>query len=165
MNPYLSEIRIFGFGVIPKGWAPCNGQILPINQNQALFSLLGVTYGGNGSTTFALPNLQGKVPMHIGNNFAQGSTAGSASVTLLQTEMPAHGHVPTASSNGRTAATPANTFWPSSSGFNMYAPTPNQPMSPQCLQNNGGDKPHDNMAPYLVVNYCIAIQGIFPSRS
>ena len=164
-EPFLSEVRIVSFNFAPQGWALCNGQLLQINQNQALFSLLGTTYEGNGQTTFALPNLQGKLSMHTGNNFFLGQASGEQTHTLTTTEMPTHTHVPNASSSPPNINTPANNFWASNTGFAPYGTIPNESMSPIALTNTGGSQPHDNMAPYLVLNFIIALQGIFPSRN
>jgi microcystin-dependent protein len=163
--PYMSEIRIFSFNFAPKGWATCNGQLLPISQNQPLFSLLGTMYGGNGQTTFALPNLQGSVPMHVGSGLAQGQKGGEAAHVLTITEMPGHNHTATGSSNGPNANTPANNFWPSNTGFSPYGSQPAGTMLPQAVGINGNNQRHENMAPYLAVNICIALVGIFPSRN
>jgi microcystin-dependent protein len=163
-EPFLAEIRIFSFNFPPKGWAMCNGQLLPINQNQALFSLLGTTYGGDGRVNFALPNLQGRVPFHIGGGLVQGQSSGEAAHTLTISEMPAHTHVPVGSSNNASAASPANNLWASLSGGG-YLPTANTTMNPASILNNGGGQPHDNMSPYLVLDFCIALQGIFPSQN
>lgn len=165
-TPYLSELRIFSFNFAPKGWALCNGQTLSIQQNTALFSLLGTTYGGNGTTNFLLPNLQGQVPMHYGNGFPQGQAAGEANHTLTVNEMPAHTHSLLASSNGPTVNTPANNFFASNTGSLPYsAATANESMAATAIGNAGGAQPHNNMSPYLVLNICIALQGIFPSRN
>jgi len=164
-EPFLSEIRIMSFNFAPKGWAMCNGQLLPINQNQALFSLLGTTYGGNGQTTFGLPNLQGDVPIHVGNGHTLGETAGGSSVTLSQQQMPQHTHQLNGSSNVGAAIIPTG---------NTLSTTPNQiytqpaaltSLSPSSVGNAGGSQAHNNMMPYLVLNFCIALQGIFPSQS
>jgi microcystin-dependent protein len=161
-TPYLSEIRLFSFNFAPKGWAQCNGQLLPINQNQALFSLLGTTYGGDGRVNFALPNLQGQAPMHMGNGHVLGETAGEYNHTVTLGEMPVHTHIVTASAaNGSTAgpAVPA-------AANNLYGPPSNLvPLDPSSLTAVGGSQPHSNTMPYLVLNFCIALNGIFPSRN
>jgi microcystin-dependent protein len=164
-EPFLSEIRIFSFNFPPKGWAFCNGQLLPINQNQALFSLLGTTYGGNGQTTFALPNLQGQVPIHKGNGHTLGEKAGSSSVTLTTTQLPQHMHVLQAVNAQATTNAPTTTMMlAQSTGSQGYAAAANlTPMAPQAVSNVGGSQPHTNMMPYLVLNFCIALQGLFPS--
>jgi microcystin-dependent protein len=171
-EPFLGEIRIFSFNFAPRGWAMCNGQFLPINQNQALFSLLGTMYGGNGQTTFALPNLQGRVPNHIGQGLTQGQTAGEMSHTLSIQEMPTHLH--TVSSNqavvgaaiNATQGVPTGNFW-ANNGKAMYSTSSpgNSAMHPSAVTNVGGSQPHNNMQPYLVLNFCIALIGIFPSRT
>jgi microcystin-dependent protein len=163
-EPFLSEIRIFSFNFAPKGWALCNGQFLPINQNQALFALLGTTYGGNGQTTFALPNLRGQVPVHMGNGHTLGEAAGSSAVTITIAQMPTHSHQMSGSS------TPAETNDPTGAYLgvvnNAYAPPANLvALSPAAVTNVGGSQAHNNMMPYLVLNFCIALQGIFPSRN
>ena len=160
--PYMSEIRLFGFNFAPKGWAFCNGQTLPINQNQALFALLGTTYGGNGITTFNLPNLQGAIPMHISSGHVLGEHAGTLSETLTISEMPAHNHAVTASgANGATAGPGV----PAASN-NVYGPASNLVgLDPSSLSAAGSSQPHNNLQPYLTLNFCIALQGIFPSRN
>jgi microcystin-dependent protein len=163
-EPFLSEIRIMSFNFPPKGWALCNGQLLPINQNQALFSLLGTTYGGDGRVNFALPNLQGNTPMHVGNGYTLGEKGGEQSHTLAIAELPAHTHVLNASS------TPANTNVPTgayvASVNNAYtAPANLVALSPASVANAGGSQAHLNMQPFLVLNFCIALQGIFPSQN
>ena len=162
-EPFLSEIRIFSFVFAPQGWAQCNGQFLPINQNQALFSLLGTTYGGNGQTTFALPDLRSRVPMHNGNGFVLGQRAGEESHTLSISEMAAHTHQARASANAPTVTAPTANFWASNTGFTPYGTVGDTAMSPQSLSNTGGSQAHENRSPYLTLNYCIALQGIFPS--
>jgi microcystin-dependent protein len=164
-TPFISEIRLFTFNFPPKGWAFCNGQLLPINQNQALFSLLGTTYGGDGRVNFALPNLQGRVPMHQGNGLSLGQFAGEGTHTLLATELPAHSHVVNGSPNTATVPTPTGNYLATSPG-NVYAQPPgNTALMPAAVSNVGGSQLHDNMSPYLVLNFCIALQGIFPSQN
>jgi microcystin-dependent protein len=181
-NPFLGEIRIMSFNFAPKGWVMCNGQLLPINQNQALFSLLGTTYGGNGQTTFALPNLQGRVPLHFGqapglSNYVIGQAAGEYSHTLNQSEMAAHIHTMSVSNSGAlqnaTGRSPAG----HSPAQAVAATTPVSPVSiygtgapsevfaSTAIAPIGGNQPHTNQQPYLVLNCCIALQGIFPSRN
>lgn len=167
-EPYLGEVRFFAFPTVPKGWASCDGQLLAINQNQALFSILGTTYGGDGRTNFALPNLQGRVPVHWGQSptagpVTLGQSAGEATHTLLSTEMPQHTHL-LMCNDTPTAKTPAGNVW---SGFNdLYSTAaPNTFMAPTALANTGGGQPHSNLQPYLVGSYCIALTGIFPSRN
>lgn len=163
-TPYLAEIRVFSFNFPPKGWAFCNGQLLPINQNQALFSLLGTTYGGNGQTNFALPNLQERMPIHTGNGHNQGDAAGEASHTLTLQEMPAHTHAVTPGTSPPNTADPTNGYF-AGGGQSVFGPTPNTTMSPNFVSSAGGSQPHENLPPSLALNFCIALQGIFPSRS
>ena len=162
-TPFLAEIRIFSFNFPPKGWALCDGQLLPINQNQALFSLLGTTYGGNGISTFALPNLQGRLPLHFGNGFVQGELGGEVTHTLNISEMPTHTHLPTGSSTPANLGSPSGNLW--ATGNAAYAPAPNTNMNPASILPIGGNQPHENRSPYLTLNFCIALQGIFPSRT
>jgi microcystin-dependent protein len=165
-DSFLGEIRLFSFGFAPKGWASCNGQLLPINQNTALFSLLGTTYGGNGQTTFALPDLRGRAPMHLSQAHPQGEQPGTESVTLTASEMPAHRHIPQCNSTSADQLSPSGHFWGKDQvGNRPYATTADTTLAPQAIGNAGGSQPHDNMAPGLVLNFCIALQGIFPSRS
>lgn len=165
-EPFLSEIRIFSFNFPPKFWAECNGQLLPINQNQALFSLLGTTYGGNGVTTFALPDLRGRVPIHEdGSNFTLGQRAGEEAHILTTQEMPAHTHQARASANGPTISSPSPNFWATNTGFTPYGTTADVTMSADNITNVGGSQAHNNMSPFLTLNMCIALQGIFPSRN
>ncbi len=161
-EPFLSEIRIMSFNFPPKGWAFCNGQFLPINQNQALFSLLGTTYGGNGQTTFALPNFQGCVPIHVGAGHTLGEKAGSPSVTVSLQQMPQHIHSMQASNTNANVLDPANAVLGAVN--NEYGPAANlTTLNAASVTNTGGSQPHNNMQPYLVLNFCIALQGIFPS--
>jgi microcystin-dependent protein len=164
-TPYLGELRVISFNFPPKGWAFCNGQLLPINQNQALFSILGTTYGGNGQTTFGLPNLQGRTPLHTNSQFALGALGGEVGHTLITSEMPAHSHLPKANPNTSDSQTPGGFFW-GSGGLSSYSPsTPASPMSGNAIASAGGSQAHPNIQPYLVVNVIIALQGIFPSRN
>ena len=166
-EPFLSEIRIMSFNFAPKSWALCNGQLLPINQNQALFSLLGTTYGGDGRVTFALPNLQGRVPIHVGSGHTLGESGGEQSHTLSIAELPTHTHVANASNVPATAGAPSNARELSqSTGANLYAGAANLvAMSPGAIANVGGSQAHLNMQPFLTLTFCIALQGIFPSQN
>jgi len=173
-DQFVAEIRIFPFNFAPTGWALCNGQILPINQNTALFSLLGTTYGGNGTSNFALPNLQGSAPLDQGQgpglSFRDvGETGGETAVTLLQTEMPAHSHQAESAASGGLPS-PTNNAWASGlkghpGAYAASNPSTNVQMSPAALSPVGGSLPHNNLPPYLTLNFCIALQGIFPPRS
>lgn len=168
-TPYLSEIRIVSFNFAAKGWALCNGQLMPINQNTALFSLLGTTYGGNGVNTFALPNLQGRTPMHTGATQVLGQAGGAAAVTLLQTEMPQHTHGLVASADFANASAPGGAV-PAArprGGKTHYtaAGNANTTMGTSALALSGASQPHDNLQPYAVLNFMIALTGIFPSRN
>lgn len=162
-EPFVAEIRIFSFNFPPSGWAMCNGQTMSISQNTALFSLLGTTYGGNGTTNFALPNLQGCMPVHVGNGIILGQTGGEVNHTLTLSEMPAHTHAAVGSSTPANLGVPTGNLW--ATGNAAYNPTPNTTMNPACIQSSGGGLSHPNMSPYLTVNFCIALQGIFPPRS
>lgn len=177
-DPFVAEIRMFPFNFAPTGWATCDGQILPISQNTALFSLLGTFYGGDGKSTFALPNLQGRAPLHVGGTFgggpglsshSLGEMAGEEFVTLIQSEMPAHSHSPNCVSAGGDVTTPVSNVWALASfqrgSIDLYHAAPsNGQMSIQAITPSGGDLPHNNMPPYLVLNFCIALQGIYPPR-
>jgi microcystin-dependent protein len=163
-EPFMSEIKIVSFNFAPKGWALCNGQTLPINQNQALFALLGTTYGGNGQTTFALPNLRGQVPIHMGNGHTLGEKGGSTSVTVNIQQLPTHLHVLNASSQNASTPAPGNDL-PASANNAYVAPSALAPLHPASVSSVGGSQPHNNMMPYLVLNFIIALQGIFPSQT
>jgi microcystin-dependent protein len=163
-EPFLSEIRLFSFNFPPKGWALCNGQLLPINQNQALFSLLGTTYGGNGQTNFALPNLRGRCAMHEGSGFTLGQAGGEEAHTITMSEMPAHFHVlQGANKNGDLPVPGGNLL---GNVNNLYRAATNLvPLLSGTVGNAGGSQPHMNMSPYIAINFCIALQGIFPSQN
>jgi len=163
-SPFLGEIRIMSFGFPPKGWAQCNGQLLPINQNQALFSILGTTYGGDGRTTFGLPNLQGRVPFHVGQGLFLGEVGGELTHTITTSEMPAHTHTPAGSSSDADQVSPAGNHW-AKGAASAYSATSDDVMAAQAVGNAGGSQPHENMSPFLVLNFVIALQGIFPSRN
>jgi|SRR5580692_11332704 microcystin-dependent protein len=163
-TPFLSEIKIVSFNFPPKGWAFCNGQLLPINQNQALFSLLGTTYGGDGRVNFGLPNLQARTPIHMGSGFPLGQLGGETTHTLNISEMPGHSHVPVGSSTVGTLPSASGNVWGSASA-NPYSASSNVSMNPATVVPQGGSQPHENMSPYLVLNFVIALQGIFPSQN
>jgi microcystin-dependent protein len=172
-DPFVAEIRIFPFNFAPKGWAWCDGQLLPLSQNTALFSLLGTTYGGNGKSNFALPDLQGRAPMQPGQGpglslHDLGETGGSETVSLLESEIPSHSHALRASSDdGDLKAPSASRSLARAGGGFLYQSTtaPLQFMAPEALVPAGGDQPHNNMQPYLTFYFCIALQGIFPPRT
>jgi microcystin-dependent protein len=166
-EPFLAEIRIVSFNFAPKGWALCNGQTLPINQNQALFALLGTTFGGNGQTTFALPNFQGRTPVHPGGGFVLGQQGGEQSHTLAISEIPTHMHTFNASSvtTGITNLPAGNALANSNPNF-IYGPVENfTTLNPATIGTVGGSQAHLNMQPFLTLNFCIALQGIFPSQN
>ena len=165
-EPFLSEIRIFSFVFPPKGWAACNGQLLPINQNQALFSLLGTTYGGDGRVNFALPNLRGRLPMKEGNGHTLGEAAGASSVTITEQTMPTHMHFAQASNSAANATVPSSSTVFAQGAFEIYrAPSSLGAMGATMMGSVGGSQPHTNQMPFLVLNFCIALQGIFPSQN
>ena len=167
-DQFLGELKLLSFGFPPKGWALCNGQILPINQNQALFSLLGTTHGGDGRTTFALPDLRGRTPLHVGGGVNLGDKTGQEGVTLTAGQLPAHTHSLTATNDLANASVPGGAV-PAAKprgGINRYAPAGNDAlMGPTSLASVGGSQPHPNMQPFTVLNWVIALQGIFPSRN
>jgi microcystin-dependent protein len=172
-DPFVAEIRIFPFNFAPKGWAWCDGQLLPLSQNTALFSLLGTTYGGNGKSNFALPDLQGRAPMHPGQGpglslHDLGETGGSETVSLLESEIPSHSHSLMAQGGLADSPTPAGGANARVSGATPYLPPAGAPlvqMSPNAIAPAGGDQPHNNMQPYLTFYFCIALQGVFPPRT
>ncbi|HXH02315.1 MAG TPA: tail fiber protein [Candidatus Competibacteraceae bacterium] len=171
-DPFVAEIRIFPFNFAPTGWAFCDGQIIPLSQNTALFSLLGTTYGGDGKSNFALPDLQGRAAMHPGQGAGLtprdlGESGGSETVTLSEAEMPLHSHMVTTSTRPAVENDAANQYWARTAG-NLYSGNASQnsvPMAAESLAPTGGGQPHNNLMPYLTFNFCIALQGVFPPRS
>lgn len=170
MDPFVAEIRIFPFNFAPKGWAFCDGQLLPLSQNTALFSLLGTTYGGNGKSNFALPDLQGRTPMHPGQGpglslHDLGQTGGSDTVTLLDSEIPSHTHTLVAATLNSQSTVPTNNSLGRGNPVKVYATgTPGTAMDANSITPTGGDQPHNNMMPYLTMYFCIALQGVYPPR-
>jgi len=171
-DPFVAEIRMFPFNFAPNGWAFCDGQLLPLSQNTALFSLLGTTYGGNGKSNFALPDLQGRAPMHPGQGpglslHDLGETDGTETVSLLESEIPSHSHAQRAAIDPGDLFAPTNNALATSVGAAMYQSSNAQlvNMADASLAPAGGDQPHNNMQPYLTVNFCIAMQGVFPPRT
>jgi microcystin-dependent protein len=172
MDPFVAEIRIFPFNFAPKGWAFCDGQILPLSQNTALFSLLGTTYGGDGKSNFALPNMQGNAPMHPGQGpglslHDLGETGGSETVSLLESEMPAHSHAFKAVNTDGISQSPEDQLMAGGVGGIAQYATPGAltQLSGNAIAPAGGDQPHNNMQPYLTLNFCIALQGVYPPRT
>ena len=174
MDPFVAEIRIFPFNFAPKGWAFCDGQILPLSQNTALFSLLGTTYGGDGKSNFALPNMQGNAPMHPGQGpglslHDLGETGGSETVTLLESEIPVHSHTMVAFAGAGNRLVPGGNSIARANGSTPYLTNAPQPptvnMADSAVTPAGGDQPHNNMQPYLTLNFCIALQGVYPPRT
>jgi microcystin-dependent protein len=171
-DPFVAEIRIFPFNFAPKGWAFCDGQLLPLSQNTALFSLLGTTYGGDGKSTFALPDLQGRAPMHPGQGpglslHNLGEQSGSEFVTLIQSEIPAHTHTMRAQTvdNADITNVTTNSAYAPSTGGTLYQSTSDTQLAIEALPVAGGSLPHNNLQPYLTLNFCIALQGVFPPRT
>jgi microcystin-dependent protein len=169
-DPFVAEIRIVGFNFAPTGWALCNGQLMPISQNTALFSLLGTQYGGDGKTTFALPNLQGRVPIHAGQgpgltDRAIGESGGAATVTLTAAEMPSHSHAIATTSAPADRSNPASSRFAAPADSVYTAQAANTATHPSTVGSDGGNQPHNNLQPFLVLNFVIALQGIFPPRS
>lgn len=163
-EPFLSEIRIMSFVFAPKGWALCNGQLLPINQNQALFSLLGTTFGGDGRVNFALPDLRGRTPIHVGSGHTLGERGGEQAHTLSIAEIPTHTHVLNGTSATATLDLPTNNMLAATASVNIYGqPASLAAMNPGVVTNVGGSQAHLNMQPFLTLSFCIALQGIFPS--
>jgi microcystin-dependent protein len=169
-TPFIGEIKMFGGNFAPRNYAFCAGQLLSIAQNSALFALLGTTYGGNGQTTFALPDLRGRAPIHQGNlagggSYSMGQVLGTESVTLTASQMPAHTHSLGANSGPGSGAGPSGAVWASSAATQNYAATGSTPMNAAAVTSSGGNQPHENRQPFLTINFIIALFGIFPSRN
>ena len=164
-EPFLAEVRIVGFNFPPRGWAFCNGQFLPINQNQALFSLLGTTYGGDGRTTFALPDMRGRTPLHVGSGHPLGQRSGEETHSLASNEMPQHTHTAMVSSAEPTSPVPTDNVLGASLNELYASPADLVGLQAGTVGNTGGGQGHENMQPYLALNFCIALQGLFPSRN
>ena len=170
-QPFIGQIMVFAGNFAPQGWAQCNGQLMPISQYDALFSLIGTTYGGDGQTTFALPDLRSRVPIHQGqgaglSNYSLGENGGAEAVTLLTTQLPVHTHPAMGNSDAGTNTDPTGGVW-ASSPTNMYiaGASANTNMNPTSISGSGGGQPHDNMLPFVTLNFCIALEGIYPSQS
>lgn len=165
-EPFLGEVKIVSWNFAPRGWAFCNGQLMPIAQNQALFSILGTTYGGDGRTTFSLPNLQGRIPMHVGNGLLLGQLGGEENHTLGITEIPAHSHPAVCNSGAGTQTSPSGNLWAQDNNGNApYSSAGGSGMSVRAISPMGGFESHNNLAPFLTLTFIIALQGIFPSRN
>jgi len=163
-NPFVGEIRMFGGNFAPAGWAFCNGALLPISENEVLFNLIGTTYGGDGESTFALPNLQSRLPIHVGSGFVLGQTGGEETVTLTTNQIAAHSHVPQGNSGPGNQSGPGNGVWAQSTLGQYSSAVPSVAMDPSTMTTAGGSQPHDNMMPFLAVNFIISLFGIFPSQ-
>ena len=170
-TPFIGEIRMFGGNFAPAGWAFCNGALIPISENDALFNLIGTTYGGDGQNTFALPNLQSRVPVHAGTgpggqSFILGESGGQETVTLTVNQIPAHNHVPGGFTGTGGQSSPANGVWASSGAKTLYSDTaPGSAMSADAVKSGGGSQPHDNMIPFLVINFILSLFGVFPTAN
>ncbi len=168
-QPYIGEIRMFGGNFEPAGWMFCEGQLLPISEYETLFNLIGTTYGGDGQSTFALPNLASRVPMHMGSGagatYVIGQVGGEEQVTLTVNQIPAHSHVPQANSGTGSQASPANNVWASSTNLPYSGSAPAAAMAPQAIGLDGGNQPHDNMVPFVGINFIISLFGVFPTQS
>jgi microcystin-dependent protein len=168
-QPYIGEIRMFAGNFAPVGWAFCQGQLLPISEYDTLFNLIGTTYGGDGQSTFALPNLASRVPMHTGasagSNYVIGQLAGEEQVTLTVNQIPAHSHVPQANSGAGSQTSPANNVWAGSTSLPYSGNAPTAGMAPQAIGLDGGSQPHDNMIPFVAINFIISLFGVYPTQS
>jgi len=164
-TPYLGEIRMVGFNFAPVGWAMCDGSVLLIPSNEALFNLLGTTYGGDGRQTFALPDLRGRIPFHQGNSLVVGASGGSETVTLVQNQLPTHTHALSANSSSGTQGSPTGGFWAQSSLGQYSTETPTLNMAAAAVSSTGGSLPHDNIPPFLAITFIIALQGVYPSQN
>jgi microcystin-dependent protein len=163
-SPFIGEIRMFAGNFAPAGWAFCDGRLIPIDQNEALFALIGTTYGGDGQSTFALPDLRSRVPIHAGPGFVLGQQAGVETVTLSLAQIPAHSHVPQGNTSP-TASSPAENVWAGGVTNSYSTAAPNANMDPGALGSAGGSQPHDNMLPFLAINFILSLFGIFPSQT
>ena len=164
MEPFVGEIRVFSFGFVPRGWAACDGQMLQVRDHQALYSVMGNTYGGDGKINFAMPNLNGRAPVHPGQGITRGQAGGEEKHTLSVAEMPAHTHQVSGDSAAANYFIPVDKVWAASPN-KPFATAPNTTLDPSVISNAGGNQAHTNMQPYLVVQYCIAVIGIFPPRA
>ena len=166
-QPYVGEIRMVGFNFAPQGWAFCDGSLLSIAQNDVLFTLIGTTYGGDGQTTFALPDLRSRVPMHQGHGHTLGESGGAETVTLASAQIPSHSHLPQADSNNGSSSDPTGNIWAQSQAARQYVAgaSANAPMNVSAMTTTGGGQPHDNMLPFLAINFVISLFGIFPSQN
>lgn len=164
-EPYVGEIRMVGFNFAPNGWALCNGQLLAISQYDTLFNLIGTTYGGDGQQTFALPNLQGRIPFHQGNSFVLGQTSGTETVTLVTSQLPTHTHPLAANSSGGSQSAPTGGYWAQSTLDQYSTAAASHSMAATAVGSAGGSQPHDNMPPFLVINFVISLFGIYPTQS
>jgi microcystin-dependent protein len=166
-NPYVGEIRIFAGNFAPVGWAFCDGSLLPISENTTLFQLIGTTYGGDGQSTFALPDLRGRAPIHVGNGFALAQVAGVETVTLTPNQIPAHSHVPQAAvgASGNPTDSPLNNLWSGWTGGQFTTQAPAVNLNAAAIGSAGSSQPHDNMPPFLTINFIVSLFGIFPSQT
>jgi microcystin-dependent protein len=165
-SPFVGEIRMFAGNFAPAGWAFCNGALLPISENETLFNLIGTTYGGDGQSTFALPNLQSRVPIHVGPGLTLGESGGVETVTLTTSQIPSHSHTPLADSNAASQADPSNNVWAAQNTLTPYSDQPpTSALASTAIGSSGGSQPHDNMLPYLVINFILSLFGVFPSQS
>ncbi len=164
-SPYIGEIRLFAGNFAPAGWMFCEGQLLPISEYDTLFNLIGTTYGGDGQSTFALPDLRGRVPVHMGNGFILSQMGGEESVTLTTNQLPAHSHMPQANTGSGTQASPAGNVWANSTNLPYSASAPTAAMDPSAIGMDGGSQPHDNMVPYVCIDFIISLFGIYPTQS
>ena len=164
-QPYVGEIRMVGFSFAPVGWATCDGQLTAISQNTVLFDLIGTTYGGDGQNTFALPDLRGRLPLHMGNGFVQGGNGGQETVTLTTNQLPAHSHVPLCNSAASDSTKPTSNYWGNWADAQFSDQTPAASMNAGAVGSVGGSQPHDNMIPFLAINFIISLFGIFPSQN
>ena len=164
-QPFVGEIRMFAGTFAPNGWAFCDGQLMAIADNTTLFALIGTTYGGDGQSTFALPDLRSRLPVHVGSGFALAQSGGVELVTLTLSQIPGHTHIPQAATTTQGVNTPVANVWAASPTYKEYGPTPDSAMSAAALPSTGGNQPHDNMVPFLAVNFILSLYGIFPSQN